>query len=126
MDIDRKGCPEVFFECLPKGPCKYPYVLFFTLQPVAFIPVNYSAFLSDVVLVLWCYWEGFDDITTPEMDLYAYLVTNDCNTIAETLGLRNHHIDAVVVVGAFAFVIITPGLGFGLCTTLFVILPGPE
>ena len=76
-----------------------------------------------VFLVPWCHEEGFDDgITIPERNLYTYLATNVLNTFTETLGVGRHYMDTVVVVvggvGAVSFVVITPGLEFGLCITL--------
>ena len=116
----------MLLEPLTKGPCRFPYVLHVTHQPVTFIPVNYSAFLTDIVLVLRCHYEGFDGNTTPEMGLYTYLATNVLNTFTETLCVGSHQMDVVVVdVGAVA-VVITPGLEFGLCTTLFEIVSGSE
>ena len=94
----RKAAPEVFNEPLPKGFCRFPHVLIIIFQPVTFIPVYYSTCLSDVILVIWCYYKGFDGIPTTEMDLYTYLDIYVLIPFAKTLGVGNHHTDLVVVI----------------------------
>ena len=51
MVVNGGRCLEIFLQPLPIGPCRLPYALI-TLQPITLIPVYFSTFLCDVVLVL--------------------------------------------------------------------------
>ena len=44
-----EGGPEKFLEPIPKGPSRSPYVLLITLQLCTVVPVNYYAFLCDII-----------------------------------------------------------------------------
>ena len=44
MAIDGARGQEMLLEHFPKGPCKFPYVLLITLQPVTYTPVDYFTF----------------------------------------------------------------------------------
>ena len=120
--IDKAKCPEMLLLPLPKDPCRLPCALLFTIQPIAFVPVYYSAFLGDVVLVLGCHQEAFHSIASPETDLDAYLTTNDLDTCADTFGTGNHNMDVTVVVVSAD--VITPGAGMGLYAAVFKVVPG--
>ena len=106
------------FNLTPKFLADPPYVVI-TIQPIALVPVYYYTFLDDV---LGCHQEAFDGSASPEMDLDTYLTTNVLDTFAETLDIRKHHTDAVVVVSVGAGVTIS-GTEEGLWVTVFMVVP---
>ena len=59
------------------------------------------------------------------MDLHSYLTTNDLDTFAETLSIRYHHVNViVVVVGLVVAGVIPCGTDMGLCFAIFMVVPG--
>ena len=57
--------PEMFLEPFPKGHCRFCYLLLKGLQPITPVPVDYSAFLFDVILILEIYQEVSDGVNLP-------------------------------------------------------------
>ena len=50
--IDGGRGPKMYPESFHKGPCRFPYELLITFQPIILVHVDYSTFLCDVVPVL--------------------------------------------------------------------------
>ena len=76
MVIDGRGSPEMFLKPFPEGPCRLPNVLFITVQPVTLVPVFYSTYMCDVILVLRSQQEVSDGITSLEVSLDLHYPTN--------------------------------------------------
>ena len=98
----------------PKDPCIFPYILLMTVQYVTLVPVDYSAFLCDVVLVLGGHQEVLNGAASLEMDLGPYLATNVLEGFASPLGVWYHYVDVVMVVAAVVVVgdmVVVLGLG---------------
>ena len=59
------------------------------------------------------------------MDMDSYLTTNILDTFTEILGIRNNHMDVVVVVVSVVGVgFTTPGTEVSLCLAVFMAIPG--
>ena len=67
--IDGERCLDMSLEPFPKGPCRFPYVLLITLQPITLVPVNYSIPLCDVIPILGSHQQVFDGVVFLEVDL---------------------------------------------------------
>ena len=52
MVIDEGKGPKMFHEAFLKGPYRFTYVFLITSEFITFIPVDYSAFVCYIVLVL--------------------------------------------------------------------------
>ena len=74
MVIDGGRSPKVFLKPFLKVPCRLTSALLITLQPVTLIPVYYSTFLCDVILLLRGHQETSYDINSLEMDLDPILI----------------------------------------------------
>ena len=112
--VNNKGrWPEMFLRPFPKGPRRLPYVLFITLQPVTCIPVYYSTFLCDVVLVFWKQHKASDGIYHPWNGLW-FLFYHKCYWNFHLVPLWGYlHLDVAFVVAAGAVV--------GLSGVVFVV-----
>ena len=85
MVINGGMSPEMFIKPFLNSPCRHPYVLLITPQPVTPLPVYYSTFLCDVALVLWGYQEVSDGITSLDMDLDSQFTTNELKPLIKSL-----------------------------------------
>ena len=76
MVIDRGRGPKMFLEPFPKGHCRFSYTLLITIQSLVLVSGDYSAFLSDVVPILWDQHKVPDGLASFEMDLDSLFATN--------------------------------------------------
>ena len=76
MVIDGGRVPALVLEPVCKGPCRFPYVLLLTLQPVTLIPVNYFILLYDIIPVLWDHQGNFDSAASLEVESDSHFATN--------------------------------------------------
>ena len=72
MVIDRGRYSQIFIQPFPKGPCRFPYILFITLQPIALVPLYYCTFLCDVSFSLGA--TGRLLIVLPSLNLTLMLI----------------------------------------------------
>ena len=64
MAINRGASPKMLLMSFPKGPCRLSYILLITFQPAKPVPIDYSTFLCDAVLVLGGHKQVFDGVST--------------------------------------------------------------
>ena len=76
MVTDGGRGPEMFLEPFPKGPCTFPFAVLITFQSVTLVPVDYSAFLCDAILILGEHLEVSDGVTSLKGDLDLHFATD--------------------------------------------------
>ena len=120
--IDGGGCLEMLLEPFPKSLCQVTSVLLLTTHMVTLEPTNYPIFLSDVIPALWGHHDGPDDPASLEMYLNSNLANAFLKLFAESLCVRDYHVDHTVFVVLIVVSLVSVVVVFGLITTMSIVV----